>query len=340
MSWHYLRGQAAESWEASCLDGAPSALSSLIPTPEACSLHASGTASCPPSPSGMTSEPSTASPGAGTWTSSAAASPVRTSAPPGSGLESPGSAAVSGLSTLGSLARYDPASRSWKTPQRSLFEGLEPCSVIWPRWGLMHAGECWALDTLGRLINAIGSGSWLTLPTPVASDCRQNVDDRAATRSKGGRLSQSRSRSRLHQWEMLPTPTAFDATGNVLDRLQRGGTSQGSLRQQGERLKRWETPSKADAHPRAYNRTGPYTGPHPQKHLQAQAFEQLTPHDSPSGKLNPTWVEWLMGWPMQWTDLQPLATDRFQQWLQSHGRCWPDAHGIQAEEPPAPAEGR
>jgi hypothetical protein len=27
-----------------------------------------------------------------------------------------------------------------------------------------------------------------------------------------------------------------------------------------------------------------------------------------SGSLNPTWVEWLMGWPLGWTDLQPLAT--------------------------------
>ena len=37
------------------------------------------------------------------------------------------------------------------------------------------------------------------------------------------------------------------------------------------------------------------------------------------GLLNPEWVEWLMGWPIGWTDLQPLATARFQQWLRSHG---------------------
>ena len=38
MSWHYLQGQEVESWEGDCLDGAPSALSSLIPTPEASCL--------------------------------------------------------------------------------------------------------------------------------------------------------------------------------------------------------------------------------------------------------------------------------------------------------------
>ena len=39
------------------------------------------------------------------------------------------------------------------------------------------------------------------------------------------------------------------------------------------------------------------------------------------GSLNPTWVEWYMGWPIGWTGLKPLATDRFQQWQRSHGRC-------------------
>jgi hypothetical protein len=32
-------------------------------------------------------------------------------------------------------------------------------------------------------------------------------------------------------------------------------------------------------------------------------------HDG--GKLNPTWVEWLMGWPLGWTDLKPLEMDKY-----------------------------
>jgi hypothetical protein len=38
------------------------------------------------------------------------------------------------------------------------------------------------------------------------------------------------------------------------------------------------------------------------------------------GQLNPNWVEWLMGWPIGWTELEPLGTDKFQQWLRSHGK--------------------
>lgn len=42
-----------------------------------------------------------------------------------------------------------------------------------------------------------------------------------------------------------------------------------------------------------------------------------------TGRLNPRWTEWLMGWPCGWTKLTPLssdalAMDKFQEWLQQH----------------------
>ena len=40
--------------------------------------------------------------------------------------------------------------------------------------------------------------------------------------------------------------------------------------------------------------------------------------DAPGGQLNPPWVEWLMGWPIGWTDCEPLGMDKFQQWRQKH----------------------
>jgi DNA (cytosine-5)-methyltransferase 1 len=39
------------------------------------------------------------------------------------------------------------------------------------------------------------------------------------------------------------------------------------------------------------------------------------------GSLNPDWVEWLMGWPTGWTDLKPLAMDKYLSWLQSHSEA-------------------
>jgi hypothetical protein len=45
-------------------------------------------------------------------------------------------------------------------------------------------------------------------------------------------------------------------------------------------------------------------------------------NDQIGGQLNPNWTEWLMGWPTGFTASAPLATDKFQQWLRSHGVCW------------------
>jgi len=38
------------------------------------------------------------------------------------------------------------------------------------------------------------------------------------------------------------------------------------------------------------------------------------------GKIHPNFTEWMMGWPLDWTDLKPLGTDKFHAWLQQHGR--------------------
>ncbi len=39
------------------------------------------------------------------------------------------------------------------------------------------------------------------------------------------------------------------------------------------------------------------------------------------GKLSPMWVEWLMGWPIGWTDLKELETDKSLQQWQEHFLC-------------------
>ena len=44
---------------------------------------------------------------------------------------------------------------------------------------------------------------------------------------------------------------------------------------------------------------------------RAKLRTMVTPQEL-NGSLNPTWVEWLMGWPLGWTDLQPSATDKYR----------------------------
>jgi hypothetical protein len=52
---------------------------------------------------------------------------------------------------------------------------------------------------------------------------------------------------------------------------------------------------------------------------RARAMDGYQPELGSAGQLNPAWVEWLMGWPIGFTALEPLATDRFQRWLRLHG---------------------
>ena len=69
----------------------------------------------------------------------------------------------------------------------------------------------------------------------------------------------------------------------------------------------WPTPTVQDAH----NNAGASQYERKAVPLNAQV----------GGPLNPNWVEWLMGWPIGWTDLDPLAMDKFLKWCEQHGNC-------------------
>lgn len=286
MSWHYLQGQEVESWEGDCLDGAPSALSSLIPTPEASCLPDRRTDVLTDSQSGMTCGLLTERDGAEPSKSSAADFPARTSAQP---------EREQGLWELGPVCggkwhelsvRFDLTVCSWKTA-RSLFPEVLPwSSVILPRWGMMRAGECWERIMSELPINDIVCGLW---PTSVADG------NRATNYAQGG----TSLGYAVRNW---PTPTAH---GNH----NRKGASKTSGDGLATAVKKWATPTCHDRKGQSGAKRG----------RNAQGGACLT--QQVGGTLNPMWVEWLMGWPIGWTDCEPLETDKFQQWLRSHGAC-------------------
>lgn len=96
---------------------------------------------------------------------------AKTSASPGVAPESTGSGADSGLSLLGSLARYDRASRMWKTHQLSLLADSGACLETWPRWGQMLDGVCYPQQPSALGTNGIDCG---LLPTLTATEYGSN----------------------------------------------------------------------------------------------------------------------------------------------------------------------
>ena len=240
---------------------------------------------------GVTFKPSTVCLGADWLTSFLAGFPARTSAPPVRAQASTESDRVCGRTWLASLAKYDPDLRSWRTPQRSLLEGLDVYSETWPSSGMMRSGVCWARPTLELRTSAIVSGSLLPTPCTVDSGALFN-------RSKSPNAKLRPTLGAMAKFDLWPTPTV---NGNY--------NSAGSSAKSGDGLatmaRKYPTPVVHD-HKVGANGRG----------LGAMFHPQRT-----GGQLNPTWVEWLMGWPLGWTVLGALETDKFQQWQQQHSSC-------------------
>jgi len=289
MSYTFLLEQGEVSSVASYSDIPVSVLLSGTPTRGASCSLANVTGCYRASLSGMMSRRLTASPGAGVLTSLLAVSRVRTY---------PQRARAQGLTASGqecgdtwpaSLARYDRATSSWRTAQSLLLGGLESYSETWPRWGTMRSGVCWELPTPGRHTDASESGLW---PTPR---CQM-------TRPVQVRMDQEKGHKRNLEEVvacrmMWPTPVA---DGDRRKNYAQGGTSLGFA------IRMWPTPTAQDAKNNgAQSQMGRNTKP-----LNAEV----------GGALNPTWVEWLMGWPLGWTDCAVSAMDKFRLWQRLHGK--------------------
>ena len=293
MSWLFSQALVEASSAGTCSAGAPSAPLSGSPTPQAYLWPDRTTAFSRPSRFGMTFSPLTEELGAAVLTWCREVSRARTSAWQGGGQELKAPAAECGPTWRGSLARFDPATSSWRTAQPSLLEDLGESSVTWPRSGMTADGQCWELPTLGRRISGTDSGLWAT---PSATDGQ-----------RGGTITPNMTGVSLAQMvntpTRWPTPIASDSRGSS------GKPAPGKQTQLVDAV-RFATPLSRDW------RSG--------KTSQATAEKNSRPlSEQIGGSLNPTWVEWLMGWPLGWTDLKPLATDRCPSAPPLRGDCLP-----------------
>jgi len=78
----------------------------------------------------------------------------------------------------------------------------------------------------------------------------------------------------------------------------------------------WPTPQASDNRDR-----GSMSDPAIQRRIEKGkqvSLSMAVKETKQPGSLNPTWVEWLMGWPLAWTDSKPLEMDKFHQWRQQH----------------------
>lgn len=238
------------------------------------------------------------------WMSSAEASPVRTSARQGRGPASTASAADYGASIPVSLAHFDPDTSSWRTWQLSLVEGLTVFSETWPRSGLMRNGIAYQLPPLVPLTVGTDSGFW---PTPVVVYTRENwtaeqiaerqAQVKAETLAKGKHHTGNGFGMNLAQAVRIwPTPRANDAEkrGNIANDKRNGLPAA---------VRYWPTPNAGDYRAGMSNAPGRQQSSLPRSVGIAEGVSS-----GRRGGLNPTWVEWLMGFPLEWSALEPSET--------------------------------
>ena len=79
----------------------------------------------------------------------------------------------------------------------------------------------------------------------------------------------------------------------------------------------WPTPTAGD---HARNTIPPSIGKSRGFDLSMKVLQVEIAEKKTGGQLCPIFVEYLMGWPLEWTDLKPLEMDKFQKWLELHGR--------------------
>ena len=335
--------EAASSADTSSA-GEPYAQLNVMPSPQPFWRNDKTMDVCSRSPFGLTWRPLTAAHGEALLTSfregfRVPTSPVLARAPV-SKAPSPASGARCGEL----LAKFDPTTSSWKTLQCSLFEAETESLQTLPRWGMWDATGYYRLPTPSGL-NAFRamidrhlttseneSGSSLRAPTPKATEAGPDFAkmDRSATeislqtfvampqRAPTPRSEDSQSSGghrgtpdTLTAFTRLPTPRATESTEST--ETQQARAARGT--------KASKNLTSVMRLPTACANEDAAGTPNGKMQRMLGNCTEIRHSDPAGGQLNPTWEDWFMGWPIGWTDARHSATDRFQQWCDSHGEC-------------------
>lgn len=170
----------------------------------------------------------------------------------------------------------------------------------WPRAGRMLAGIVWSCDPVAKRqskringrtywngVNLGGTEAQGCWPTPTARDWKDTGD--LLKVPVNGLLPRAVHRAELGLW---PTPSATSYGTNRGGAAGRVGPTRHSLESMA-RHGLWPTPTRSDG-TGGPGRSDARTGG---DNLRTAVSLEV------KGRLNPDWVEWLMGFPVGWTDL-------------------------------------
>ena len=171
----------------------------------------------------------------------------------------------SGQSFTESFANYDPDTSSWRTSQACLLGGWAEFSATWPKSGTMRNGRCYRRQMSAHRTYVNESSSPHITEFPTPAATSYGS---SGNEGGGNTLTAHRpsleTMARKNKW---PTPAARDYKGQNCVTTMTRKLEEGKRAQQGQ-------------------------------------LPNVVAMKGDIGQLNPTWVEWLMGFPSGWTDLK------------------------------------
>jgi len=228
----------------------------------------------------------------------------------GSGATSPESSKNVGL--LCSLEKTSPASygtpiahwteTNWMSPQRTLLEEWESFSGIWPKWGLCLFGEVYGLPTWAPAMDGRGSSYWPTAdqaeywPSPASMDCK--APNASTYQERGGMTKGEQLRNFVEHYlaRNWPTVTTKDSEQAGAGRENRGITLNAASME-------YSLPVHTIQLGLTFSQRVRILLP-----LCRQLRRLLPSPYRRAGsifkrRLNPDFVDWLMGWPAGWSSV-------------------------------------
>lgn len=172
--------------------------------------------------------------------------------------------------------------------------GSDELGENWPPYGMIVDGVLYPLMMWERRIVGKGGSFW---PTIRATD---------ADRGGRGDLIQAIRGNKNNHFRMWPTPKGHPS-GPDFARVKRPASEGDDLATAVSRGM-WPTPRASE-----WKGVGPL-GSKSQAYRLEKKYLDATVQErtGQSGSLNPTWVEWLMGYPLGWTALKDWATQWFR----------------------------
>jgi hypothetical protein len=257
--------------------------------------------------SGLTLEPSTAQAGVEQWIASRLDIPASHSASQERNVL-PMTPGTSGHTLPASPVKSNPSGAFSKTSPTIYRWDLNRSVMTWKAWVTALRQACLARKKWVRRTAASGCSFLLNWATPNTMDHLPQRSTAAMQRLMGkGGHREGRSRpSNLREQILWPSPRAQEP----------GSTSSGHGNALGETAKAWPTPLSRDWKDTPNDKGGR------QESVAEAAFHfgRHTHATLPDGKpflmsLNPAFTEWLMGWPIGWTESEPAVTGwcRWQQ---------------------------